>query len=39
VLALAISFGVGGIDAAKRMIEQETAEKNTEEAKDDIQHI
>lgn len=39
VLALAISFGVGGIDAAKRMIERETVEKSTEEAKDDIEHI
>ena len=39
VLALAISFGVGGIDAAKRMIERETAEKSTEETKDDIEHI
>ena len=27
VIALAISFGVGGIDAAKRMIERETVEK------------
>jgi len=39
VLALAISFGVGGIDAAKRMIERETLEKRAEEAKDDIEHI
>jgi hypothetical protein len=39
VLALAISFGVGGIDAAKRMIERETVEKRTDEGKDDIEHI
>ena len=39
VAALAISFGVGGIDAARRMIERETAEKRADEAKDDIQHI
>jgi hypothetical protein len=39
VLALAISFGVGGIDAAKKMIERETVEKRTEETKDDIEHI
>jgi hypothetical protein len=39
VLALAISFGVGGIDAAKRMIERETVEKHPDEAKDDIEHI
>jgi len=39
VLALAISFGVGGIDAAKRMIERETGEKRAEEPKDDIEHI
>jgi hypothetical protein len=39
VLALALSFGIGGIDAAKRVIERETVEKRTEEAKDDIEHI
>jgi hypothetical protein len=39
VAALAISFGVGGIDAAKRMIERETVEKRTNDAKDDIEHI
>ena len=42
VAALAISFGVGGIDAAKRMIERETLEKRTKDAKDakdDIQHM
>jgi len=39
VAALAISFGVGGIDAARRMIERETVEKRADEAKDDIQHI
>ena len=39
VAALAISFGVGGIDAAKRMIERETVEKRATNAKDDIEHI
>jgi len=42
VAALAISFGVGGIDAAKRMIERETLEKRTQDAKDekdDFQHM
>lgn len=39
VTALAISFGVGGIDAAKRMIERETVEKREKDAKDDIQHM
>jgi hypothetical protein len=37
VLALAISFGVGGIEAAKRIIEKETKKK--EEGKEDIEHI
>lgn len=35
VTALAISFGVGGIDAAKRMIERESRN----ESKDDIEHL
>jgi hypothetical protein len=39
VMALAISFGVGGIDAAKRIIERETLEKRTGDTKDDIEHI
>jgi hypothetical protein len=39
VVALSISFGVGGIDAARRMIERETQEKRSEEAKDDIEHL
>ncbi|HEY6010969.1 MAG TPA: hypothetical protein VIX18_05810 [Nitrospirota bacterium] len=39
VAALAISFGVGGIDAAKRMIERETAEKRVDEPKDDVEHL
>lgn len=39
VAALAISFGVGGIDAAKRMIERETAEKRADERKDDVEHL
>jgi len=39
VVALSISFGVGGIDAARRMIEQETLEKGAAETKDDIEHV
>jgi hypothetical protein len=39
VAALAISFGVGGIDSAKRMIERETVEGRAAGAKDDIEHI
>jgi hypothetical protein len=39
VAALAIAFGVGGIDAAKRVIERESAEKCAEEPKDEIEHI
>lgn len=39
VTALAISFGVGGIDAARRMIEKETAEKRAAETRDDIEHV
>jgi hypothetical protein len=39
VAALAISFGVGGIDAARRMIERETVEKRANGSKDDIEHI
>jgi hypothetical protein len=39
VLALSISFGVGGIEAAKRMIEREAVEKDPDKAKDDIEHI
>lgn len=37
ILALSISFGVGGIDAARKIIERETEKK--EEEKQDIQHI
>ncbi len=36
VLALAVSFGVGGIDAARRMIEKEEERK---EVKKDIEHM
>lgn len=39
VIALSISFGVGGIDAARRMIEREAVEKRTEETRDEIEHI
>ncbi len=37
VFALAIAFGVGGIDAAKKIIEKETEKK--EAPKEDIEHI
>ncbi|MEQ6341370.1 MAG: hypothetical protein M3A44_06855 [Gammaproteobacteria bacterium] len=37
VIALAISFGVGGIDAARRMIERESTEKRAEEKKNGIE--
>lgn len=37
VLALAIAFGVGGIEAAKRIIEKER--ENKDESKQDIEHI
>ncbi len=39
VVALAIAFGVGGIEAAKRIIERETIEQGGEAKKDDIEHI
>jgi len=38
ILALAIAFGVGGIEAAKKMISQEL-EKKSDEGKRDIEHI
>ena len=38
VLALAIAFGVGGIDAAKRIIEKAREEKKEEKGRD-IEHI
>lgn len=38
VIALSIAFGVGGIDAARRMIEQESAERK-EKSEDKIEHI
>jgi hypothetical protein len=37
VLALAIAFGVGGIEAAKKIIEKETVKK--EKGDEDIEHI
>jgi flagellar motor component MotA len=37
VIALAIAFGVGGIEAARRIIEKGATEKR--EGKDDIQHL
>ncbi|MHB0984665.1 MAG: mechanosensitive ion channel family protein [Sulfuricella sp.] len=39
VVALSIAFGVGGIDAARRMIERETLEKGAAETRDDIEHV
>ena len=39
VVALAIAFGVGGIDAAKRMIEREASDKPKGETKDEIEHL
>jgi len=39
VASLAIAFGVGGIDAARRMIERETAEPRNGKPKDEIEHI
>jgi len=39
VIALSIAFGVGGIDAARRIIERENAPVREEEKKDEIEHI
>lgn len=39
VVALAISFGVGGIGVAKRIIEKEEPGKRTARAGDEIEHI
>ncbi|HEY8887975.1 MAG TPA: hypothetical protein VIM35_05780 [Gallionella sp.] len=39
VIALAIAFGVGGIDAARRIIEREATSKREEETKDEIEHL
>jgi hypothetical protein len=39
VIALAIAFGVGGIDAARRIIEREFAEERPKKAPDDIEHL
>jgi hypothetical protein len=39
VVALSISFGVGGIDAAKRMIERENTENKGAESRDGIEHL
>lgn len=39
VIALSIAFGVGGIDAAKRVIEKEAMPKREDETKDEIEHI
>jgi len=39
VIALAIAFGVGGIDVARRVIEKEAAAKNKGRTEDEIEHI
>ena len=39
VLALSISFGVGGIDAARRMIERQAGKEDQEPEKEDIEHL
>lgn len=39
VIAIAIAFGVGGIDAARRIIEKEATTKHEEETEDKIKHI
>lgn len=39
VIALAIAFGVGGIDAARRIIEKETMENGDKQPRDEIEHI
>lgn len=39
VMALAIAFGVGGIEAAKRVIEQEALEKSANKPQDEIEHL
>ncbi|MFA5370653.1 MAG: hypothetical protein WC053_07735 [Sideroxydans sp.] len=39
VVALAIAFGVGGIDTARRVVEQKFSEDIPEKAPDDIEHL
>lgn len=39
VIALSIAFGVGGIDAARRIIENESSAGRNEAGKDDVEHI
>jgi hypothetical protein len=39
VIALAIAFGVGGIDTARRIIEKEITKNGDEPPKDEIKHI
>ncbi|MBI4937939.1 MAG: hypothetical protein HY846_06935 [Nitrosomonadales bacterium] len=39
VIAIAIAFGVGGIDAARRIIEKEASQKRDERQRDEIDHI
>ncbi len=39
VIALAIAFGVGGIDTARRVVEQKFSEAPPEKAPDDIEHL
>lgn len=39
VIALAIAFGVGGIDTARRIVEKKFAEAPPEQAPNDIEHL
>ncbi len=39
VIALAIAFGVGGIGAARRIIERELAEEPPQKAPEDVEHL
>lgn len=39
VIALAIAFGVGGIDTARRVVEQKFSEDSPQKAPDDIEHL
>ena len=39
VLALSISFGVGGIDAARRMIERQASGEEQQQSEKDIEHL
>lgn len=39
VIALAIAFGVGGIESARKMIEKEASPRRKPDSSDDIEHI